>query len=464
VSSDIGLPLICEPDLGLMTLKGWAALIDDRRQGSRCDQQRINRDTSVRLFWRPTRNRLAPARYSLLGILLMIGLEAMGANEPLHDAASINAELSNIVHDTGLPGITFALFGRQGERSFAAGYADREMKSPMLPESVMMGASTGKMLVAVLAYQEVRLGRLHYSDKISQFFPRHSAYHQLPGAAQFTIAMLLRHSTGLVDGAVDVEAIRNPMGDWTNERRFKAARHTELLFPPGTAFSYSDLNYQILAAVIESIEGQYFGEVAIRRILEPLRMSRTAPATSQSVLNLASGYSGPTNKPQYENIKLPDKTASAGRLFMSPAFEGGGGGFSTDSPDMANFIHSLFRGALVGSAELDYMTSQPVPVSGRANDAAYAAGVFRYQTPSGTAFGHSGIWFGYKTMVLYYPSLCVGAAMQVNSQIDGEGNDLQVYQLNGRHLTMVDTLTELVTTELRSENTSTACEPGSVNP
>ena len=50
--------------------------------------------------------------------------------------------------------------------------------------------------------------------------------------------------------------------------------------------------------------------------------------------------------------------------------------------------------------------------------------------------------------------------MQVNSQIDGEGNDLQVYQLNGRHLTMVDTLTELVTTELRSENESTACEPG----
>jgi len=105
------------------------------------------------------------------------------------------------------------------------------------------------------------------------------------------------------------------------------------------------------------------------------------------------------------------------------------------------------------------MTSRPVPVSGRANDAAYAAGVFRYQTQSGTAFGHSGIWFGYKTMVLYYPSLCVGAAMQINSQIDGDGNDLQRYQLDGRHFTMVDALTELVTTELRSENKLTACEP-----
>jgi D-alanyl-D-alanine carboxypeptidase len=401
------------------------------------------------------------AALCLFGVLLVIGLPASGANEPPQRPVTINDELSNIVRDTGLPGVTFSVLGRDWKRSFAAGYADRELRSPMLPESVMMGASTGKMLVAVLAYQEVRLGRLHYSDKVSQFFPGHSAYHQLPGAAQFTISMLLRHSTGLVDGAVDIEAIRNPMGDWTNERRFQAARHTELLFPPGTAFSYSDLNYQILAAVIESIEGRYFGEVAAERILGPLRMSGTVPATSQDISNLASGYSGPTNKPQYEDIKLPDKTADAGHLFMNPAFEGGGGGFSTDSPDMANFIYNLFRGALVGSDELDYMTSKPVPVSGRANDAAYAAGVFRYQTPSGTAFGHSGIWFGYKTMVLYYPSLCVGAAMQVNSQIDGDGNDLQQYRLNGRHLTMVDTLTELVTTELRSENRLTACEPKS---
>jgi len=49
--------------------------------------------------------------------------------------------------------------------------------------------------------------------------------------------------------------------------------------------------------------------------------------------------------------------------------------------------------------------------------------------------------------------------MQVNSQIDGDGNDLQQYQLNGRHMSMVDTLTELVTTEFRSENRLTACEP-----
>lgn len=328
----------------------------------------------------------------------------------------------------------------------------------MRPDSLMMGASTGKMLVAVLVYQEVERGRLNYSDKIERFFGKDSAYHQLPGAAQFTVSMLLRHSSGLVDGAVDAAAIRDSLGEWTNERRFLAARGTRLLFEPASAFSYSDLNYQILAAVVESIEGRYFGDLAIERIIQPLAMSGTFPAISQQISGLASGYAGPTDKPQYEDIKLPDKTAAVGRLFMNPAFEGGGGGFVTDSSDMANFIYSLFQGKLIKPRELSYMTSGLVPVSGRGKSTAYAAGLFRYRSRLGPAFGHSGIWFGYKTMVLYYPTRCVGAAMQVNSQIDGDGNDLAQYQLHGRRFTMVEMLTELAASELRVERKSSACD------
>jgi D-alanyl-D-alanine carboxypeptidase len=404
------------------------------------------------------KRRLVIRKYSLCVVLLAFALETFGSNDQKQSASSIDTELSNIARDTGLPGITFSVYGPHLQRSFAAGFADREMGERMLPDSVMMGASTGKMLVAVLAYQEVKLGRLHYSDTVSRLFPRGSAYHQLPGAAEFTVSMLLRHSTGLVDGAVDLEAIRDPLGEWTNERRFSAARNTKLLFAPGSAFSYSDLNYQILAAAVEAIEGEYFGDLATKRILAQVGMKDTLPATSQNVAHLASGYAGPTTKPQYEDIKLPDKTAVAGHLFMNPAFEGGGGGFSTNSPDMANFIYSLFHGKLVGSKELDFMTSGPVLVPGRGNNAAYAAGLFEYQTESGKAFGHSGIWFGFKTMVLYYPSLCLGAAMQTNSQIDGDGNDLTQYRLNGRRFTMVDMLTELVISELRSERRSTDCD------
>lgn len=372
--------------------------------------------------------------------------------------AAIEAELSDIAADTGIPGMTFAVYGRRLRESFAAGYADRESKMPMRRDSVMMGASTGKMLVAVLAYQEVRRGRLHYSDKVARFFSPASAYHQLPGASRLTISMLLRHSTGLVDGAVDYAAMADSSGRWTNERRLRAAVKTKLLFEPGSAYSYSDLNYQILAAVIESLEGRYFGDLAMTRIVTILGMSGTHPATSRTIPDLASGYAGPTTKPQYEGITLPDKTADAGRLFMNPAFEGGGGGFSTTSPDMARFIYGLYNSTLVGPDELAHMTSAPIPVNPHNDDVKYGAGLFIYQTELGTAMGHPGLWFGYKTLVLYYPSVCIGAAMQVNSQIDGEGNDLSQYRVGGKSLGMEATLTELVATELRAAGATSDCD------
>lgn len=111
-------------------------------------------------------HRLARCKYGLSAVLVVFGLETAAANEEMPSALSIDTELSNIARDTGLPGITFSVYGPHLRSSFAAGLADRETGARMLPDSVMMGASTGKMLVAVLAYQEVRLGRLHYSDKV----------------------------------------------------------------------------------------------------------------------------------------------------------------------------------------------------------------------------------------------------------------------------------------------------------
>jgi D-alanyl-D-alanine carboxypeptidase len=398
---------------------------------------------------RPPAGLFACVRLAALCSMALFGGLRMAAADSAQDAAkdaAVATALSSLVSETGVPGITFAVYGKDLQRRYSAGLADRETRAPMLDDTVMMGASTGKMIVAVLAYQELQAGQLHLTDKVSHYLASNPAYDQLPGASDFTIAMLLTHSTGLVDGAVDLAAMADSRGAWTSERRFKAARNTQLLSRPGTAYSYSDLNYQILAAVLESIEGRTFEELATSKVLGSVGMTHTTPALAQHIPGLASGYAGPTTQPQYEGIHLPNKTAEAQTLFMNPAFEGGGGGFATCSPDMAKFIYTVFNGSLIDRSQLDHMTGRvpvlslaPVPHRKRV-----AAGMFSYQTALGEAFGHSGIWFGFKTMVLYYPSLQLGAAMQVNSQIDASGADLTTYRIEGRRDDMVQALTELV--------------------
>jgi len=386
--------------------------------------------------------------------LLHMDNVAIAASEQHSAHADVSSSLSQIVKQTGIPGLTFAVYGLRLHQQYSAGLADRETGEKMAPNAVIMGGSTGKVLVAVVAYQEIAKGRLHYSDKVERFLGASPEYRGLPGSSQFTVGMLLAQTTGLVDATTDLEESAHPEGPWTNERRFKAAWGTKLLFPPGTAFSYSDLNYQILAAVLESIEHEYFGDLVVSRILQPLQMLNTKAATSRVIAGLASGYAGPTSKPQYENLKIPDKTAHSGVLYTDPSFEGGGGGFSTTSADLAKFMYSLFNANLIGEEERHYMVAPPVraPAYLKRPKGQYGAGIFTYGTVLGTAYGHGGIWDGYKSMMLYYPSRCVGAALQVNSQIDGEGYDLERYLLRASSFDPPAMLTELVREALEQDS------------
>jgi D-alanyl-D-alanine carboxypeptidase len=51
-----------------------------------------------------------------------------------------------------------------------------------------------------------------------------------------------------------------------------AAEH-EPLFPPGTALSYSNTNYLLLAMIVETVTGRSIGAELRRRIFAPLGLA-----------------------------------------------------------------------------------------------------------------------------------------------------------------------------------------------
>jgi len=108
--------------------------------------------------------------------------------------------------------------------------------------------------------------------------------------------------------------------------------------------------------------------------------------------------------------------------------------------------------ALKDFPQLHHMTGQDAVLPVQTEFPRVAAGVFAYKTPLGEAFGHSGLWFGYKTLVLYFPERKLGAAMQVNSQIDASGADLEVFRMGDKEFTMVEALSQLVLESTASTN------------
>ena len=94
-----------------------------------------------------------------------------------------------------------------------------------------------------------------------------------PRRAQVTLRMLLTHTSGIagdlsldgpwgLDPADEAEGIRRALGAW-------------VVFDPGTAFHYSDINFILVGAIITKITGEPLGTYVPANVLAPLGMSDT---------------------------------------------------------------------------------------------------------------------------------------------------------------------------------------------
>ena len=91
-----------------------------------------------------------------------------------------------------------------------------------------------------------------------------------------------------------------------------------LQFEPGSRFSYSNSNYELLGAVIEAVTGKSYEEVLRARLIEPLGLSSTGLDSDDLVLpRRASTEAEAANANQVARIvaQLQDGNADlAGRL------------------------------------------------------------------------------------------------------------------------------------------------------
>jgi CubicO group peptidase (beta-lactamase class C family) len=141
-------------------------------------------------------------------------------------------------------------------------------------------ASVTKPFVATVLAQRVEQGRLRLDQRLYDVLPEFRIAD--PRAESITIEQLLTHSSGFADvrrgGLTDVQAFAwdKPEVDAAALKRYLAGLAGEkLLFTPGQGFAYSDIGFEILARVIEVLDGMPFEEAVRRTILSPLHMDRS---------------------------------------------------------------------------------------------------------------------------------------------------------------------------------------------
>ena len=162
------------------------------------------------------------------------------------------------------------------------------------------------------------------------------------------------------------------------------------MFPPGTAWSYSNTNYIVAGLLIEAVTHHRLGHELQQRIFEPLRLDHTTfpGATSAIPGHHAHGY-----------VPAPDGTPYD-VTGINPSHAWAAGAIVSNAADLARFYQSLMSGRLLPALLLREMKTtvaqDPADPTQR-----YGLGIERIDDPCGVLWGHTGAIYGYQDMAFW---------------------------------------------------------------
>ncbi|MBX9730619.1 MAG: beta-lactamase family protein [Sphingomonas sp.] len=148
----------------------------------------------------------------------------------------------------------------------AGGLADRATKRPVRATDPVRIASISKLAVAMGVMRLVDAGRLDLDRDVARYLGwplRHPAFPDTP----ITLRMLLSHTAGVRDGADYALALDDDLPTHLRQPATWEATHA-----PGDYFSYANLNFPIIAAVMEGATGERFDRLMARIVFTPLRI------------------------------------------------------------------------------------------------------------------------------------------------------------------------------------------------
>jgi D-alanyl-D-alanine carboxypeptidase len=225
-----------------------------------------------------------PRRKLPLTAAILAGLAAaalLGASAMANPATSTSrhADLqrdADALVAAGLPGALLVV--RNGDHTvrIVSGVGNVATQTPMRAGDRFRIGSHTKTVVATLALQLVRDGKLRLSDTIERWLPG-----LVPNGDRITVRRLLNHTSGLFDYENDPRVLAPYLtGDlthyWAPRRLVRIAVSHDPLFKPGTTQSYSNTNYILAGLIIKAATKSTLRGELRRHIFQPLKLRATS--------------------------------------------------------------------------------------------------------------------------------------------------------------------------------------------
>jgi uncharacterized protein YbbC (DUF1343 family)/CubicO group peptidase (beta-lactamase class C family) len=136
----------------------------------------------------------------------------------------------------------------------------------MTPDTIFDAASLTKVIATTPAIMQlVEQGKVRLEDSVAQYWPEFAAN----GKDEITVSELLTHYSGL---RPDLDLKPGWSGYETAMRMIVAEQP---IAPPGSRWTYSDINFETLGELVKRVSGQPLDVYCAEHIFKPLKMKDT---------------------------------------------------------------------------------------------------------------------------------------------------------------------------------------------
>ncbi|MFF8952076.1 serine hydrolase domain-containing protein [Streptomyces sp. NPDC014940] len=225
----------------------------------------------------------------------------------LHEEIQLRLDALARLHR--VPGAQLVLDTGGDTVSVHTGTADVTTGSPFTADTAVPLGSLTKPFTAGLVMLLADDGDLDLDEPAAEHLP------ELSGTPEVTVRQLLSHTAGLPTGPDSDTAAG------TTAARYLTALCTErdLLFAPGTDFSYSNAGYVAAGRLVETVTGMPWPEAVRALLLEPLGVRAAFVGDATHVRPVAAGHAVNTltGQPVPARQNLAPLEAPAGALLAS---------------------------------------------------------------------------------------------------------------------------------------------------
>ncbi|MEQ1948622.1 MAG: serine hydrolase, partial [Bryobacteraceae bacterium] len=201
------------------------------------------------------------------------------AQETFSGTAALDSAVEAAVKSGSIPGAVVVI-GHEGKIVHRKAYGSRALvpaREPMTVDTIFDIASLTKVVATAPSVMLlVEQGKIRLGDLVTAYLPDFQG-----GRTNVTVRDLMTHFSGLRPD-LDLEPA------WSGyDTGIKRALAEKSITPPGAAFVYSDINFELLGEIVHRVSGQPLDEFAKQHVFEPLGMRETtyhpAPALKDRI-------------------------------------------------------------------------------------------------------------------------------------------------------------------------------------